>query len=240
MGPLTSAPPLTITKCPSPSWQEPKVLHWDKHSTDLLTACVLSLRNLVGKELLPQFDHASDLWSQKPWSWSTLQSSNDTFILWLSRPCGVDPKHPLWPAIWYSKPFHWTLWCQVCLPFFFFKLFLAVLGLRLCVRAFSSCGKWGPLFKQNIFKCLHILHLAGLFGLIISTQPTIVCYPSTYGFPRRLYSLLPLCLCISQYPSLECPHIPSSPRSLIWAFNSSTNQFFQNSLTYYALGSQHL
>ena len=37
-------------------------------------------------------------------------------------------------------------------PLFFFKLilfiylFLAVLGLRLCARAFSSCGKWGPLF----------------------------------------------------------------------------------------------
>ena len=23
---------------------------------------------------------------------------------------------------------------------------MAVLGLRFCVRAFSSCGKWGPLF----------------------------------------------------------------------------------------------
>ena len=37
--------------------------------------------------------------------------------------------------------------------FFFFNfiiyllcLFLAVLGLRFCVRAFSSCGEWGPLF----------------------------------------------------------------------------------------------
>ena len=35
---------------------------------------------------------------------------------------------------------------------FFFKfylfiyLFVAVLGLRFCVRAFSGCGKWGPLF----------------------------------------------------------------------------------------------
>ena len=36
--------------------------------------------------------------------------------------------------------------------FFFYKfflkliyLFMAVLGLRLCARAFSSCGKWGPL-----------------------------------------------------------------------------------------------
>ena len=25
-------------------------------------------------------------------------------------------------------------------------VFLAVLGLRFCARAFSSCGKWGPLF----------------------------------------------------------------------------------------------
>ena len=28
----------------------------------------------------------------------------------------------------------------------FIYLFLAVLGLHFCVRAFSSCGKWGPLF----------------------------------------------------------------------------------------------
>ena len=37
-------------------------------------------------------------------------------------------------------------------PLFFFKfylfiyLFMAVLGLRFCARAFSSCGKRGPLF----------------------------------------------------------------------------------------------
>ena len=30
--------------------------------------------------------------------------------------------------------------------FYLLCLFLAVLGLRFCVRAFSSCGKWGPLF----------------------------------------------------------------------------------------------
>ena len=29
---------------------------------------------------------------------------------------------------------------------FFFNLFMAVLGLRFCARAFSSCGKRGPLF----------------------------------------------------------------------------------------------
>ena len=30
--------------------------------------------------------------------------------------------------------------------FIYLYLFLAVLGLRFCARAFSSCGKWGPLF----------------------------------------------------------------------------------------------
>ena len=30
--------------------------------------------------------------------------------------------------------------------FFFFNLFLAVLGLRFHARAFSSCSEWGPLF----------------------------------------------------------------------------------------------
>ena len=31
--------------------------------------------------------------------------------------------------------------------FIYFKiLFMAVLGLHFCARAFSSCGKWGPLF----------------------------------------------------------------------------------------------
>ena len=30
--------------------------------------------------------------------------------------------------------------------FIFIYLFMAVLGLRFCARAFSSCSKWGPLF----------------------------------------------------------------------------------------------
>ena len=37
---------------------------------------------------------------------------------------------------------HTKIWNPLTYFFFFF---LAVLGLRLCVRAFSSCGKWGPL-----------------------------------------------------------------------------------------------
>ena len=32
--------------------------------------------------------------------------------------------------------------------YLFIYLFMAVLGLRFCVRAFSSCGKWGPLFIE--------------------------------------------------------------------------------------------
>ena len=48
----------------------------------------------------------------------------------------------------------WQIWGQTR-NFLFFKkkkwklfiyLFLAVLGLRFCARAFSSCGNWGPLF----------------------------------------------------------------------------------------------
>ena len=32
------------------------------------------------------------------------------------------------------------------LGLFIYYLFMAVLGLHFCARAFSSCGKWGPLF----------------------------------------------------------------------------------------------
>ena len=35
---------------------------------------------------------------------------------------------------------------KIFLIYLFIYLFLAVLGLRFCARAFSSCGKWGPLF----------------------------------------------------------------------------------------------
>ena len=40
--------------------------------------------------------------------------------------------------------FFFFLMISLCL--FLFILFMAVLGLRFCPRAFSSCGKWGPLF----------------------------------------------------------------------------------------------
>ena len=58
-------------------------------------------------------------------------------------------------AIW-----SWTFVCREFLFFYFYfyffqkftfiylfiYLFMTVLSLRFCVRAFSSCGKWGPLF----------------------------------------------------------------------------------------------
>ena len=41
---------------------------------------------------------------------------------------------------------NWNTWFLGHLHSLFIYLFLAVLGLRFCARAFSSCGKRGPLF----------------------------------------------------------------------------------------------
>ena len=41
-----------------------------------------------------------------------------------------------------------SVFCFVFLIFIYFYLFMAVLGLRFCARAFSSCGKRGPLFIE--------------------------------------------------------------------------------------------
>ena len=47
-----------------------------------------------------------------------------------------------------GKPSHkvFVFFLTHCLLCLFIYLFLAVLGLRFCARAFSSCGKRGPLF----------------------------------------------------------------------------------------------
>ena len=47
-----------------------------------------------------------------------------------------------------SSPFPYSLFLFVFvfLNLFIYLLFLAVLGLRFCARASSSCGEWGPLF----------------------------------------------------------------------------------------------
>ena len=51
--------------------------------------------------------------------------------------------HPLFSQIF----FLFTPFCGLQLNAYFFNLlFMAVLGLRFCARAFSSCSEWGPLF----------------------------------------------------------------------------------------------
>ena len=42
----------------------------------------------------------------------------------------------------------WSFFVLFCFVFInlFIYLSMAVLGLRFCARAFSSCGEWGPLF----------------------------------------------------------------------------------------------
>ena len=44
--------------------------------------------------------------------------------------------------------FYVFYWYFLSIPFSNYRegFYFAVLGLRFCVRAFSSCGKWGPLF----------------------------------------------------------------------------------------------
>ena len=45
-----------------------------------------------------------------------------------------------------SVPFDLFFWCGPFFKYLFIYLFMAVWGLRFCVRAFSSCDKQGPLF----------------------------------------------------------------------------------------------
>ena len=44
-----------------------------------------------------------------------------------------------------TKPSHSTAFYFIFYKFIYLFI-LAVLGLRFCARALSSCGKWGPLF----------------------------------------------------------------------------------------------
>ena len=72
----------------------------------------------------------------------------------------VDHAEPSCPIIWSNI----TLDFSVNMFFFFFLnkfiyLFLAVLGLRCCVQAFSSCGEWGLLF---IVVCRLLIAVASL------------------------------------------------------------------------------
>ena len=51
-----------------------------------------------------------------------------------------------WPKPKKISQCHYYIYNECITSFFFFNFFLAVLGLCFCARAFSSCGKRGPLF----------------------------------------------------------------------------------------------
>ena len=48
------------------------------------------------------------------------------------------------PSLYFAKLFNFSYY--IFFKIYLFILFLAVLGLRFCARAFSSCREWGPLF----------------------------------------------------------------------------------------------
>ena len=83
-----------------------------------------------------------------------LGSSHSSCSPWGSGKCEVFLVlgDEIWPLYLYPSPHNpgggWRTDVVLSLSFFFFLiyLFLAVLGLRFCARAFSSCGKRGPLF----------------------------------------------------------------------------------------------
>ena len=90
------------------------------------------------------------------------QQGLPSFVLWLRAPFVLaspaqEPPLPTRPSSVYASNklpgsakgslflfFFFSSW--VYLFIYLFNLFLAVLGLRFCARAFSSCGEWGPLF----------------------------------------------------------------------------------------------
>ena len=87
-----------------------------------------------------------DLWVYNfHWIWNIFQ------IFFLSSPLfGDSITHINWLEVFWYYVFNLFFFLCFILDnsncFFFFFFFMAVLGLRFCARAFSSCGKWGPLF----------------------------------------------------------------------------------------------
>ena len=60
----------------------------------------------------------------------------------MSAPTSPEAKATVFFFFFFLKEFLYFYYLFIYL----FIYFLAVLGLRFCARAFSSCGKWGPLF----------------------------------------------------------------------------------------------
>ena len=82
-----------------------------------------------------------------------LQSTGSVVVaqgLSCSAACGTFPDQGtnLCPLHWQADSFFFFFFKGIPLFFYylFIYLFLSLLGLRFCARAFSSCGKRGPLF----------------------------------------------------------------------------------------------
>ena len=108
-------------------------------ASGLVTMPFLLLGCPPGERLWPQAPFRSSLWS--------LFSSLGQFIV----PLSVLQRHttynlPIVLIIPHCIFFLCYYFCFLNLIYLFVYLFMAVLGLRFCARAFSSCGKRGPLF----------------------------------------------------------------------------------------------
>ena len=74
-------------------------------------------------------------------------------------------------ACWPFVCLLWKIFIQVLCPFFkifiylFIIIFLAVLGLRCCVWAFSSCSEWGLLFVVGCGPLIAVASLVEEHGL---------------------------------------------------------------------------
>ena len=80
-----------------------------------------------------------------------------------------------------------------------FYLFMAVLGLRFCARAFSSCGKWGPLFIAvrgashcSGFSCCGAPVLVAQASVVVacglySTGSVVVAHGLNYSEARGIF-----------------------------------------------------
>ena len=67
--------------------------------------------------------------------------------------------------VWFTNiPSH-SIGCLFTLLFFFFNLFLAMLGLHCCEQAFSSCSKQGLLFVAVCGLLIAVVSLAAEHGL---------------------------------------------------------------------------
>ena len=54
---------------------------------------------------------------------------------------------------------------------------MAALGLRFCVRAFSCCGKWGPLFIAVRGPLTIVASLVAEHRLQTRSEPRLECKP---------------------------------------------------------------